>query len=480
MPFRQFIKVNRTIIKVTHVPILVLIYIYEKLRLARLPYEPDELIEQYGRKTTLMPFALHGPPDLFSPGTRLREPSITAYHKARALDEVFRRPFEGDSTLSKQQNQNTDQPTNVVDKWMNGLGKDGASEPEEQPRSILERLERARPIVRRAATYGTSRGKQRAWRSASQTGSAKSDPEDSYMRSIRRRPQPIREEDENAYIEPHVNDRDADDELLTTADEDESNDLSTTTPPRQLDTEQPREMHEEDMATPTEPKSHTQFPVELIHETKVQGQSENTKAQADNVRRAAHHRNSSTTTILFNPQSERSDASSASPHRPQRSPNRSRIVSRGDSFKALSSSTPRRANNPPANRFRPGLPSRDGLQSAPNVARFLNLAASTDGRAPSFETFALDLASDIGDNRNVMLNNDNANFVSSSYRPGSKQNEPRQNRRSDEESAQMSRIMLARMNALEEGFKDMLREMKALGSAPVSYTHLTLPTKRIV
>lgn len=300
------------------------------------------------------------------------------------------------------------------------------------------------------------------------------------MRSIRRRPQPIREEDENAYVETHVTDRDADDELLTTADEeDEFNDLSTTTPPREVANEHVAEMHEEDMATPTEPQDDAQFPRELARVTKAQSHSENVKpksdrgAQADTVRRIAHHRNSSTTTILFNPQSELSEASSASPRRIQRpmnESNRPRTTNRGDILNVPLSSTPRRANNLPATRARPGLPSRNGFQSTPNVARFLNLAARTDRRAPSFEAFALDLASDIGDNRNVVLNNDDAPFLSGSYQPGRAQEATRKQRRSDEESSQMSRIMLARMNTLEEGFKDMLREVKKLGSAAGSAT----------
>lgn len=471
IPFRQFIKINRTIIKVTHVPILLLIYIYDKLRLARFSYEPDEIIEQHGQRNTLIPFALNGPPDLFSPGTRLREPSITAFQKDRALDEVFRRPFEGDTSLTKQQNENQDQHSNVVDKWIHGLNG-GASEPEEQPRSILERLERARPVARRAATYGSGRGKQKAWRSVSQTGSAKSDPEDSYMKSVRRRPQPIREEDENAFVETHVTDRDADDELLTTDHEDESNDISTTSPPRQVGDGTVAEMHEEDLATPTEPKNYVH---ELVPGTNTQGQTESIRpksdkgAPADTIRRAAHHRNSSTTTILFNPQSERSETSSVSPRRPQRDVlehNRPRPMTRSNSTRAPQAPLPRRTNNIPATRTRPGLPNRS-LQSTPNVARFLNLAAATDRRAPSFEAFALDLASDIGDNRNVVLNNDDAPFLGLGT---NQEASPRRNRRSDEESVQMSRIMLARMNTLEEGFKDMLREVKALGSGVGSAT----------
>jgi hypothetical protein len=44
-PFRIFIKLNRTVIKVTHFPLLFGIFIYEKIFLARSVFEPTDLVE---------------------------------------------------------------------------------------------------------------------------------------------------------------------------------------------------------------------------------------------------------------------------------------------------------------------------------------------------------------------------------------------------------------------------------------------------
>ena len=100
MPFKSFIRLNRLVIKVTHIPILFSVFCYERLLLSNLAYGPTDLVEQRGRTVSKAPvpaFSIRGPLDVFSPGHRLREPSITTFHKDRALDEVFRRPFLGDT-----------------------------------------------------------------------------------------------------------------------------------------------------------------------------------------------------------------------------------------------------------------------------------------------------------------------------------------------------------------------------------------------
>ena len=488
--FRQFVRVNRTIIKITHIPILLIIYVYEKIRLSRYA-EPTELIEQQGRRTTIIPFALNGPPDLFSPGTRMREPSITTYHKDRALEEVFRRPFEGDDAITKQQTETTDQHSNVVAKWMSGFGDHGeASPPEEQPRSILERLERNRPPMRRAVT---SYVKRKPWRSSSQSGSARSDPDDRYKRSFRRKPQPINEEDEDLHDALHVTDRDADDELITNAADDESVDPSTTDAAPQTGKENVREMHEEDLETPTESKPKASpfqdfKPASASASASassawpkpqstggVPGNSSNGRSTLAGSTRRDHQRNSSTTTILFKPQSSRDDSSPPSPRRVTSSSGAAERprTSRNDSSRKVPAASRRSANvpiaaAPRASPRRPGLANRNSaaFQSAPNVARFLDLAARTDRRAPSFSALALDLASDIGDNRGVVLYDDDGPQLGSSFQEQlERETARRQKQKNDAEGHQMSRMVLARMNTLEEGFKDILREVRLLGSA---------------
>lgn len=78
-------------------------------------------------------------------------------------------------------------------------------------------------------------------------------------------------------------------------------------------------------------------------------------------------------------------------------------------------------------------------------------------------TMALDLASDLGDNRPT-------NFGGFGAFPASFGTQFEMDARgkailkngSDEESKRMSRIMLARMTTLEEGFRDVLKEVKGL------------------
>ncbi|KAI9877071.1 MAG: hypothetical protein M1830_004867, partial [Pleopsidium flavum] len=126
LPFRQFVKINRTVIKATHFPVLVIIYAYERMILRSATFEATELIEQRGGLTARI-VAFDGPgPNVFRPRrTRLREPSVATSQKDRALDEVFRRPFKGTMLRDTQQRGERRKASNVVDSWMRKLGPDG-------------------------------------------------------------------------------------------------------------------------------------------------------------------------------------------------------------------------------------------------------------------------------------------------------------------------------------------------------------------
>jgi len=98
--FRRFVRLNRTVIKVTHFPLLFIIFAYERVILSRKAYDPTDLVEQRGRPSKrIQAFSLRGPGDLFSPGNRLREPSVATFRKDRALEEVFRQPYRNSSTF---------------------------------------------------------------------------------------------------------------------------------------------------------------------------------------------------------------------------------------------------------------------------------------------------------------------------------------------------------------------------------------------
>jgi len=116
------------------------------------------------------------------------------------------------------------------------------------------------------------------------------------------------------------------------------------------------------------------------------------------------------------------------------------------------------------------VPAASGAASRPRAImppRGMSSNLLSKGRSPSFNAIALDLASDLGDN------NLNPNFGNLSGLPASfttqfemaarmKAHELAKGSDNDSESNRMSRIMLARMTTLEEGFRDMLQEVKGL------------------
>ncbi|KAI6885788.1 hypothetical protein KC334_g15774, partial [Hortaea werneckii] len=76
MPFREYVRFNRTIIKMTHFPVLFVIFAYERVVLAMFTYEPTDLVEKPAvSQAKPVAFSINKAQDVFSPGRRLREPS---------------------------------------------------------------------------------------------------------------------------------------------------------------------------------------------------------------------------------------------------------------------------------------------------------------------------------------------------------------------------------------------------------------------
>ena len=212
MSFKKFLRMNRLVIKLTHIPILFTIFFYERVLLSHLAYGPTDLVERRGRQDAKAPvpaFSIRGPIEMFSP--RLREPSVTTFHKDRALEEVFRRPYRDPSTQTPSRyplgRRNS---SNVVSDWMKKMGDDDeTAPPQDDSRSVLDRLEgRTRPYLRRSKTAGQP--KRRHPLAATRT--AVSDPDDNLTTTFTR---PIAEEDEpdvNIEEVPQQTDADGDDE----------------------------------------------------------------------------------------------------------------------------------------------------------------------------------------------------------------------------------------------------------------------------
>lgn len=482
MPFRAYVRLNRTIIKAIHLPILLIIFCYERLILSRQAYEPTDLVERRGRASSKMPaFSMPGQQDVFSPGARLREPSVATYQKDRALAEVFRRPFR--DTLPRRQTADDaaeqQKSTNVVHDWMKGMGTAGPAPPLEQPRATIHRLEQKRPPLRRAATAQKPAAMRKTTprvarsvtsgyeRAAPATGRRRSAIEVSFT--------------DMPVDEPQQTEEDGDDELLTN-DEDERGTFNAAVPEetesRADDDEDDEDDDKADDIVPTDSEDDF-FSTPLPDRGNSYGQTTMaaaTSAQNDDPemstsvqRRRLHNRNTSTNTILFSPvrpdPPQRGMPTSRNPS-PSKRPPQSRPQTSRSGAATPGTKTPKRPVVPRSTtvgiqgQTRPVFPPRDPNRSVPDLGGLLGL--SSRQRIPSFSARALDLASDLGDNavRPDMIGAMPGSFGTQLETAFARH---RQRGRDDRGSGDMAnRIMLARMGALEEGFREVVREVKEL------------------
>ncbi|KAB8760613.1 hypothetical protein FH972_026605 [Carpinus fangiana] len=498
VPFRQFVRFNRSLIKLTHVPILFLIFAYERMLLSPYIFDPVDQIEKPRRgRTPQRPptFSLSRPKgqvaSIFSPGDRVREPSVTTYFKDRALDEVFRRPFQDQSVsrqTSRQPPPDPERRTSVVDLWMTGVGNQGgASPPMEQPRSILEQLEDGRrPPMHRSKTSQLL--SMRAREVSSTSRSVISDPEER-PRTLRRRR--LRDDEVQELPEmsmddqPHATDADADGDDELHGNEDDEKD-TTTLQLHDSDKENSGEIQSPMSARKERPRRipGSMSPgtlARVMEDLPSNSNLEDSPRSTSSPKERVHNRNASTNTILFRPLDHRRDSAGSSF---RSSPKQRMLSSRPGS--AMRSSppvqhSPRRPVT--ASKTRPVVYSKH--LSTPNVQRLLDLGTREGRREPSMDTLALDLASDIGDNREsgghflgldgVGGGSFQTNFFETMKRRsamgrggGGRGNGRGRGRDEDGASDAMTRLVLTRMNSLEEGFKDMLKEVKEWRSADAS------------
>lgn len=481
MSFKKFLRMNRLVIKLTHIPILFIIFVYERVLLSHLAYGPTDLVERRGRsddKSPIPAFSIRGPVDLFSP--RLREPSVTTFHKDRALEEVFRRPYRDASIRTPSQQYPTGRRNSgdVVADWMKRMGDDDENEPpQDDSRSVLDRLEgRKRPYLRRSKTSGLSRRKHPL---ANRT--VVSDPDENFITSFTR---PIAEEEEpDLSMEiPQQTDADGDDE------DDHASTDHRSTPTGDIlvakENKRPQtgyQSSDDDLfRTPMTaiPKSRASPPrvVGSPSQSSLKGVvpiSQNKKVLRT---KTGHARNASSSTVLFSPTKDSMNSSRpTSPEKRPKTGTRSGTATgtatpRFDGAIMSGVRTPKRGPGPPAAASRPRtiMPPRDSGRQVPNMATFL--ALNQRDRAPSFNAVALDLASDLGDNNlNPNFGNLDALALPASFTTQfemaarmKKAREQQKGSDVDSDSNRMSRIMLARMTTLEEGFRDMLQEVKGL------------------
>ncbi|KOS18269.1 Calcium channel YVC1 [Escovopsis weberi] len=126
MPLKQFVWLNRIIIKITHCPILFCIYLYERFWLAPSVYEPTDLVENRGRgRNRNISFAdAVNRISMFSPSMRVREESVAGYQQDRALEELFLRQPDA-ATLRTQRRNERRKNQNAIRNWMDQNDAEG-------------------------------------------------------------------------------------------------------------------------------------------------------------------------------------------------------------------------------------------------------------------------------------------------------------------------------------------------------------------
>ena len=491
IPFRQYVKCNRTVIKVTHFPILFIIFSYERLILSKFTYDETDLIEKHARtESKPLAFGINKAPDVFSPGRRLlREPSVVSFRKDRALEEVFRRPFRGSTIQSTPQNMDTDRrkSSNVVDHWMQAAENEGgASPPLEQPRSVVERLENRRPTLRRAATADRAKFGRRSRDFSTANRSMASDPD--IMSTIAsRRPYKIDEEAEDLLLSsailPQETETEAEGDVENNAESELAVPAIGESAVSVINKENARPHYESDeeefFQTPKSPMMQLSSPAaaSLQRSTGVLHGSSMPYQDKPRQKLLAHKRQLSTGTTLFaalNPQAE--DSSSTNPPKPSR-PLTAKNTNSGGTATPVPVNLPSGQRTPklkPA-KARPVMPPRQ--QIVPNLVSGVGMAfldiAQGQARRPSFNARALDLASEIGDNKWGPISGGidaggisgmPASFSEQLFRERDlerrREEERRQNE--EEEKGMVNRIMLSRMHTLEEGFREVLKEIKDL------------------
>lgn len=481
IPFRQFVRLNRTVIKVTHFPILYIIYVYESIILQKTSFEPTDLIEQRGRPGTEGPFfeARSGNLSLFSPRQhRLREHSVATLRKDRALDEVFRRPFR-DTTIRNIEKSNERRKTsNVVNSWMQNMGPDGtASPPVEQDRAIVDRLE-ARRLAHRQSYLQLPRLRRESVRNFTEaTMSVMSDPEDfgGTWATHRRKKYDPRARSLNHLAEQ--TDADGDDEHVTN-DEDEI--LTLDRQPIQSPPTRPKEERTTQegyfepissmaIASPTTKSPTLRFSLpRLPNRSKDEPSPDSPSTVRKNSMLHGHDRRASNVSAIYDPPQQQPGGVlpfSTGPNNEKAALNEAYDPSAaGKVPHSITPTSPVLGKRSPKRglaRTRPIMPPPLSTYPAPNPAG-LYILDSNAGRDST--TFAMELGSDIGDNKAVgggFVGAVPSNFATQmAFVTGAVRAGQAAAASGNEDQRMMGKLMLARMNALEEGFRDVVKEVK--------------------
>ncbi|KAI1335463.1 hypothetical protein F5Y15DRAFT_250248 [Xylariaceae sp. FL0016] len=452
MPIRQFVILNRYVIKLTHWPLLFSIFVYEKYVLASTIYEPTDLVDNPGKgKHRGVSFADPASRSvLFSPGVRTREESVAGLQKDRALDEVFRRGHVTNS-MRNQRRQERKKTQTAIRNWM-----------EQNDDEIGERLSHWPTIDSRPSLsvrrMSMSRDMPRKFRQISDVRSAASDPAD--LVSNIGFPHTNMSELHGQIVEQQNKDQpdaDGDDELVTN-DEDDEDDMAG-------ESRQDHESHngnEEDyFTTPMASKREIAAPSPINSSVPRQLASSSPRNGGVLRRQGLHNRTLSTNTILFNPQAQETSRHGPSPssisEQPfgaRSRPRTSRLITTIEQSAPTGTRSPRRTQYVTT----PARPKPIPMKSAPN-----RIALHTIDPRRKASSIDIDINSDMGLDANNDFGAVPASFATQMAMATGQLMGGRTS--SDRENAdRMSRLVLARMKTLEESFADVVREMRVTRS----------------
>ncbi|KAJ0415210.1 hypothetical protein BJY00DRAFT_293882 [Aspergillus carlsbadensis] len=443
IPFRQYVRINRTIIKITHMPILFTICAYEKTILSPQMIESTDLIHspirsEFGGETRIR----HRLRALSSRAPRfVREPSVATFQKDRALEEVFRQPFRNNKHRSPVRDIQK-KSNHLVNNWMQEMGSGPVSPPDEQDSDEVDRLERM-PKGR----FLSRRGRARSLRNF--TDSIASNPEEHIPHAIS---SPATPRDVTEFMPArarrlsHHTDIEGDNEL-TSDDNGNWNERQSNT----KDSDAQSKTSNGGMGKTT-PKFYSSRP-----STAKRKSRKNSPA-----RFARHHsRNPSGATILYNPITSSHDDESDSASDAGQPIHR---VTPSQQFSTASAhrNTLERRHSMDAGRVLLNTNTfRSNQMSVPNVGNFI---VPGHGSWQHDASVLEGLGSDLGDGKaiaNGFMGGAPSSFTTQmAYATGGirRRVEPHGNQ------DMLSKLVLARMNNIEEGFREVIKEVKDLRS----------------
>lgn len=481
MTLKQFVWLNRTIIKITHFPVLFFIYLYERLWLAPSIFEPTDLIEHPNRGRERS-FSLLDPTHrshLFSPNLRVREESVAGFHKDRALEEVFRRG-PGSASLRTQLRNERRKTQNAIRNWMD-QHEDDAGSATNWP--TLE--SRAVPVWQRRLSMGWDRPSN--LRNVSEVRSVASDPAE-LISNYGSRPVP-RDTLKNKFRPPVADykdqtDADGDDELVTNDEDEEDNATND------------RKSRGEDDESATEGDDYFMTPLttrigKLASSPSSSGKGVPATPRPGNLRRSGlHSRTLSTNTILFNPEELKRSQNS-----PSNSDERAAVTSGRQSGRSAGEKTPARRASPRRNsprrssprrasprraapagnvKARPIMPPR-GMTETGGVTRSALLSIEPRNRPVAARRLSSVDLSVLSDNMSMPFAADEnhgglaGSFQTQMAMAMMKDKRMRGGTADSGDRDRMGRLVLARMKTLEESFAEMIQEMRDMkGNSSVS------------